>query len=101
MYNEQMKGNSCVSTVGERETMATEIMQLAERIHKLAVDIQQRANSRLQPIMMPSCPSPEMAAGSEKLNRTMPPLFENLRQSLTGIERSLDGINSCLDRSEV
>ena len=91
----------CVKSVHEKagkDSIASVLEERAERIASLSVDIFQRANSRLQCISRLS--SPECNKETSSLE-SYPPLFESLRSSLLSIERSLNGINDCLDRLEV
>ena|SRR3990172_4918037 len=83
----------------ERESVASVIDKLADRMAVISSDTLQRVNNKLQSISRNSAPDVcDKTPGPVEL---YPPLFDSLRASLKTIERSLAGVNDCLDRVEL
>ena len=83
----------------ERESVASVIDKLADKVATMSNDTLQRVNNKLQSISRSSAPDVcDKTPGPVEL---YPPLFDSLRSSLKTIERSLAGVNDCLDRVEL
>ena len=83
----------------ERESVASVIDKLADKVATMSNDTLQRVNSKLQSVSRSS--APDVCDKTSELAELYPPLFDSLRSSLKTIERSLAGVNDCLDRVEL
>jgi len=83
----------------ERESVASVIDKLADRMAVISSDTLQRVNNKLQSISRNS--GPDVCDKTPGPVELYPPLFDSLRASLKTIERSLAGVNDCLDRVEL
>ena len=82
----------------ERESAANEIVTLSERIACYSESLFETANDRLQSVMRSDEIEPDEKEG---VAQPVPPLFDVLRKNLWKIERSLNGISRCLNRTEL
>ena len=83
----------------ERESVASIIDKLAERMATMSNDTLQRVNNKLQSVSRNSAPDVgDKTPGPVEL---YPPLFDSLRSSLKAIERNLNEVNEYLDRVEL
>jgi len=82
-----------------QKSVASEIIDRAQRVAGKSAGICDRAQSKLSPVML--SPRPTGCSEVEKQPREYPPFFSELRDLLEGIENSLDGINDALDRTEL
>lgn len=85
--------------VAPKEPVSHEIMSYATHLASISGELAERVDSKLSPVVRQSCPKP----GCEKLTerREYPPMFEDLRGSLSRIEQSLNGISDIIDRTEL
>ena len=81
-----------------KESVAQQILALAERITCLADDTAMRTDDKLSPIMAQAMPAPECV---EENRSQYPPLFDNLRGMLENTRESLSRINDFIDRTEL
>jgi len=90
----------CESAVPVRQTVASEILELAEEIERMAEDVANRTLSRLQPVMRDDMNEKGLVEG-DKPFRIYPELFDVIRGRLTRIKGHLLAIDGGIDRLEL
>jgi hypothetical protein len=90
----------CNTKGPERQTAASEVLELAGDIERMAEDVANRTMCRLQTVMDNELPEKACEA-TVKPMRPYPELFDLLRGRLNGIKAALVLINSGLDRLEL
>lgn len=84
----------------EREPVAIEILRIAEDLHKRACVLSDRMAGKLAPVARDIEPV-GMCGTEAQIERTFPPLFEQLRQDFRMINLYLGHMEYTLDRVEL
>lgn len=90
-------GTACIE---KKQSVAQEILGRAERLASISQDLAQRTTSKLDSVTL-ATPTAGKAEERTKDMEAYPPLFEQLRDYLVTIERSLDTIASVVGRAEL
>ena len=88
---------------GKRQTVADEILMQLETLAKRIYFIRDSVLTKLEPVMVSSQTQCEAGCGieEEKALREYPPYFARLRDVMLDANRTLDGINDAIKRTEL
>lgn len=102
MYENQSQaklGNAIGAGSPDRQPVAAEVANFAERLARRAQELAERVNGKLHSVMTSECPRP--CEGIGKDSQEYPPLFADLRGNFQSIASALDSIEYALSRTEL
>ena len=82
-----------------KQPIAADLMEKFRNLADRAHDLAQRTAGKLEPVMRKEVPMTEEGGG--EVQEQYPPLFDDYRTSLQGIEDALMRIDNCLRRCEL
>lgn len=80
---------------------ADEVLSQLSSLVKRFDNLTERLNERLNSVMREPYPMPATLGGGQEVSKTLPPLFQTIRQQLNALEESASRIQSCIERTEL
>ena len=87
-------------TVAKREPISMNILSFAQKLADRADSLATRTHNKLGPVMQSQPPSPENLK-SVTGSQAYPPMFDELRERFSVIDRALNSIEDALSRTEL